>query len=396
MIDAPQVVAMAGELESDRVERTISTDDTDKFRQAICAFANDMPGHRKPGYLLVGVADDGTIPGAKITDNLLQALAHRRDDGQILPLPRMNVAKVQVGAVAVAVVEVFPADSPPVRAQGQIWIRVGPRRAVASEEEERLLTERRVARAKTFDQRPCHGATLADLLLDQFRSLYLPNVVARGVIEANRRSDEDRLASLRLFDPARGEPTNAAMLLFGLDPLPFFPGAYVQFLRFDGTELSDPVSDSKQLVGNLITQLSELNNLLPIQIQVARVQAGRLRTEDEPDYPLGAIRELALNAVLHRSYEGTNSPVRISWFTDRVEIQNPGGLYGHVNARNFGHVPDYRNPVLAEAMKALGYVDKFGVGIAKVESDLKRNGNPPAQFELNHPEYFLATVRRRE
>jgi ATP-dependent DNA helicase RecG len=65
-----EVLALLGELESDRVERTVSVSDTDKFSKAICAFANDMPHHRRPGYLFVGVRDDGRLSGAEITDQL--------------------------------------------------------------------------------------------------------------------------------------------------------------------------------------------------------------------------------------------------------------------------------------------------------------------------------------
>ncbi len=396
MLTPDEVRAFAADLESDRVERTVSTTDTDKFRDAICSFANDLPDHGKPGYLLVGVDDKGTIVGAKVTDQLLTSLSSKRDDGQIQPLPSMAVTKLEMGGgTALAVVEVFPSDSPPVRSQGRIRVRVGPRCVNASEADEHRLTERRISKARTFDQRACTSAGLNDLLVDSFKTQYLPKVVAPEILAANQRSIEDRLASLRFFDPGRRQPTNAAILLFGLDPLSFMPGAYVQFVRFDGLELSAPIQDDKALRGNLLTQLQELDNLLPIQIRTARVAASDLRNEDAPDYPLSAVRELALNAILHRTYEGTNTPVRINWFNDRVEFLNPGGLYGQVKPENFGRVSDYRNPVLGEAMSALGYVEKFGTGIARTRAALARNGNPEPTFDYSQPEFFLATIRRR-
>jgi ATP-dependent DNA helicase RecG len=395
MISADEVRAFAADLESDRIERTLSTTDAEKFREAICAFSNDMPGHGLPGYLLIGIDDNGRIVGARVTDQLLQALAQRRDDGRIQPIPTMNVARIEIGpGLAVAVVEVFPSESPPVRASGRVWIRVGPRRAIASAEEERRLTERRISRMRTFDQRPCVGLTLADLLLDSFRTLYLPKVVAPDVLAQNERTIEDRMASLRLYDPATQAPTNAAVLLFGLDPLSSIPGAYLQFVRFDGIDLSAGVLDGKSLTGNLVTQLQELDNLLPIQIRTARIPSEGLRHEEVPDYPLPALRELALNALMHRNYEGTSAPVRINWFSDRVEFQNPGGLYGMVNPRNFGKVADYRNPLLAEALSALGYVDRYGTGIARVREALRRNGNSDVEFTFE-PEYVLATITGR-
>jgi ATP-dependent DNA helicase RecG len=133
---------------------------------------------------------------------------------------------------------------------------------------------------------------------------------------------------------------------------------------------------------------------LPVQVRVARSATEGLRHAEEPDYPVRAIRELALNAVMHRTYDGTSAPVRINWFRDRIEIQNPGGLYGQVTPENYRQVTDYRNPVLAEAMKVLGYVERFGVGIARAEAACRANGNPPPEFVFVAT-HVSVTVRSR-
>jgi len=89
--------------------------------------------------------------------------------------------------------------------------------------------------------------------------------------------------------------------------------------------------------------------------------------------------------------------VRCNWFDDRIEIHNPGGAYGQVTAESFGDpdVTDYRNPHLAEAMKILELVQRFGVGISIARRELKKNGNPPPEWNVQ-PSYVLATVRRRQ
>ncbi len=92
--------------ESDRIERTISINNTDKFSEAVCAFANDMPHHRKPGYLLIGVKDDGTLSGLKVTDKLLKNMGSLRSEGNILPPPVIKVQKFTFKDGDVAVVEV--------------------------------------------------------------------------------------------------------------------------------------------------------------------------------------------------------------------------------------------------------------------------------------------------
>jgi ATP-dependent DNA helicase RecG len=114
-----------------------------------------------------------------------------------------------------------------------------------------------------------------------------------------------------------------------------------------------------------------------------------------PEYPIAALQQLVRNAILHRSYESTNAPVRIYWFRDRIEIHNPGSLFGQVDRQNFGTgVTDYRNPHLAEAIKNLGYVQRFGFGIALARRALAQNGNPPPEFAIEDT-YFAVTVRRK-
>lgn len=99
-----------------------------------------------------------------------------------------------------------------------------------------------------------------------------------------------------------------------------------------------------------------------------------------------------MNAVMHRDYE-SNAPVRFYWFEDRIEIQNPGPLYGTA-AHDFPRQSDYRNPVLAEAMKMLGYVNRYGRGVIRAQRALAQQGQPEAVFDFSSPSYTLVTVRR--
>ena len=98
---------------------------------------------------------------------------------------------------------------------------------------------------------------------------------------------------------------------------------------------------------------------------------------------------------MHRTYEGTNAPVRIYWFDDRIEIHSPGGPYGTVTAENFGRpgVSDYRNPNIAGVLKTLGFVQRFGFGIADARKALAQNGNPKPEFQVE-PNAVLATIWR--
>ncbi len=221
-----ELAELLGHLESDRVERkrAWAGDAPEKARQAVCAFANDLPGHDQPGVLAIGVDDNGNPAGIPITDRLLQTLADIKTDGRILPPPTLTLERRTYRGVPIAVVTVWPADAPPVRFDGRIWIRIGPRRGTAGTQDERILNE--------------------------------------------------------------------------------------------------------------------------------------------------------------------------NWFDDRIEISNPGGPYGIVTKENFGRpgVADYRNPAIAAVLKTLGFVQRFGAGIAETHRALAANGNPPVQFEVE-PTFVLATVR---
>ena len=167
--------------ESYRIERTKSTTDSDKFCQAICAFSNDLPKSGKPGFLLIGVNDDGSLSGLKATDELLQYFAGLRTDGNILPIPTMTVEDVSLGEGDVIVVKVLPSTEPPVRYKGRCHIRIGPRKDIATQAEEIILTEKRLSSMKSFDMMACRESSLGALDLDAFSSLYLPKAIAEDV-----------------------------------------------------------------------------------------------------------------------------------------------------------------------------------------------------------------------
>jgi len=394
MLTKEQLKVLLSDLESDRIERTTSTTHTDKFAQAVCAFANDYPNHRQPGYLIIGVDDKGVPSGLTVTDQLLQNLGALRSDGNILPIPALSVAKFELEGGQVAVVEVQPSDLPPVRYKGQVWLRVGPRKAIASEQEERILMERRIAHARSFDAQPCAAAALADLDEELFLLGYRRRALSEEVIAANHRTLAQQLASLRFYDLRHHCPTHAGVLLFAPRPVHFLPGAYVQFLRLAGSGNTTDVINDQQIHGDLAELLKTLDIFIDANIRTRPVFVSTLREESVSDYPKTAIRELLLNAVMHRSYQ-SNTPIRFYWYADHIQIDNPGGLYGEA-AGNFPERNDYRNPVIAEAMRSLGYVNRYGQGIQRAQKALRDNGNPPAQFETDSQWFSVRIDARKE
>ena len=355
-----------------------------------------MPGSGLAGYLLVGVHDKtGKPSGLSVTDVLLRNLDGYQSDGTILPPPALATYKIALssGEGEVAVVEVQPSPFPPVRYKGRTCIRTGPRKGVANETQERLLTERRVAAIKPFDTQPCLGSSLNDLAIDLFLNTYRVHAIARDVLDENHRAVEQQMASLRLFDLNKGCPTHAAILLFAKDPLEWLPAAYVQFVHFPGKEMDDNPVSQRQFSGDLLTLLRELESFTKGLVTERLIEVSSLREETVYDYPAVAIRELLMNAVAHRSYEAS-SPIRFYRFENRIEISNPGPLYGEATRNNFPRQTSYRNPVAAEALRVLGFVNRFGRGVQRAQEALRKNGNAPATFEFGDT-YFGVTIPAR-
>ena len=140
-MDDDELEVLLRNLESDLVERKASLSDPDRIREAICAYANDFPDHRKPGVIFIGANDDGSCSGLEITDELLLKLSNMRDDGAIQPFPSMIVEKRELNGCQMAVLIVKPYRAPPIRFKGVTWIRVGPRRSRATPEDELILAE---------------------------------------------------------------------------------------------------------------------------------------------------------------------------------------------------------------------------------------------------------------
>lgn len=382
MITPEQFAELVARYESDRIEFTVSTTNMDKFSEAVCAFSNDLADTKQNGFLFVGVDDKGVPAGLKVTDELMRNLASIRCEGNVLPSPAMTVQKLVLPEGEVAVVEVKPSQFTPVRYKGKIWVRIGPRKAVANESEERILIEKRIAQAYTFDALPCTDATISDLDVDTFEWKHLKKAVDADLLQNDRRSIEEKLASLRLYDLRYKCPTFAAIILFGKSVERFLPGAYVQYVKFSGEDVTSEVLAQYKYSGGLYEILPKIDTFVDTTISVTRpVPVSALREENYCNYPHWAIRELLMNAIMHRDYQ-SNAPVRLYEFSNHLEITNPGFLFGESRPENFPAINDYRNPVVAEAMKVMGYVNKFSYGVRRVREELVGNGNGEPRFNF--------------
>jgi ATP-dependent DNA helicase RecG len=392
MITVEKAKELIANIESDWIERTISIRE-DKLGPAICAYSNDFPNHKHPGYILLGVNDNGKLAGMTWTDEQLQTIGNIKTNGKVLPQPSLVVSSVfKFPDGEVVIIEVKPSTYPPVRFDGRCWIRIGPRRDRATLEEERILIERRASFAKTYDLVPALGATLNDIGVEFFKINYLPIAIDKDTLIENGRTIEQQLASLRFFDIKENSPTNAGILLFGLNPEFFLPGSYIQYVKFSEIEMTSEVEYEKKFSGALISILNIIDDFIKSNILKERpVRKDSFQESTVRNYPYWALRELMMNAIMHRNYE-SNAPIYIYEFSNRIEIHNPGGLFGEATPQNFPNASDYRNVVLAEAMKVLGYVNRFNYGVKRAIDELVKSGNGTPDFDLSLTTKFKVTI----
>lgn len=384
-----QLLQIIAEGESERVEfkESLAGDAPKRIREAICAFANDLPDSRQPGRVIVGVDDRGNPSGLAVDDKMLLRLADMKTTGHILPPPSMTVARRELEGKKVAVITVQVSDSPPVRCEGRIYIRIGSRRAAATAQDERILNDKRRYGYRSDDLKLVADTGLSDLNLALFEHEYLPQAFAPEVMAANQRGLEEYLVAAKMIESVdQPHSTVLGLLVLGKDIKYLIPGAYIQFLRIEGNDGAGRVIDEAVIRGNIGSQIQELDYLLRAHNRKIVEFVGIPREKQTYLYPPATLEQITRNAVLHRTYEGSNSPVYVRWFDNRIEITSPGGPVGSVTPENFGTpgLTDYRNPNLADAMRTLKLVQRFGQGFYIANNELEKAGNPPLCFKVDN------------
>jgi ATP-dependent DNA helicase RecG len=195
-----------------------------------------------------------------------------------------------------------------------------------------------------------------------------------------------------------GIPTLAGVVVFSKYPQAYFPQLYITAVVVPGTEMGDTGSGGERFIANeRIT--GTIPEMLNDAIGFVR-RNGRTRTiisedgkrNDQDEYPMIAVREAVLNALIHRDYSvhTENVPIRIIMYSDRMEIINSGGLYGRISIDSLGKVrPDTRNPTLANVLELLNTTENRYSGIPTIRKEMKAVGLPDPVFAVKRGEFIV-------
>lgn len=227
---------------------------------------------------------------------------------------------------------------------------------------------------------------------------------------ARLKSDRPNLARLddaQILELMRmtrgGHPTLASLMLFGHFPQVTLPQLCVTAVVVPGSEIGavgtsgERFVDNKRIEGTLPQMAAEAVAFVRRNNRTSTIidkESGQ--RADRYDFPLTALREAVLNALIHRDYSihTERMPVRVAIFDDRLEVSSPGGLFGHTRAETLGvEQPDTRNPIIAAAMELLGETENRYSGIPTMRRELAEADMPPPEF-VNRRGTFTVIFRK--
>lgn len=198
----------------------------------------------------------------------------------------------------------------------------------------------------------------------------------------------------------KDRPTLAGIMMFGEYPQAYFPQLCVTAMVIDGTEFALPGEngerfiDNQRIEGTIPQMIEDTISFIRRNMKNSTVINTDGKRDDRTEYPVSAIREIVLNALIHRDYSihTENSPVRVLMYKNRIEIENPGGLYGRITVNELGKIAaDTRNPFIAGGLEVLQITENRFSGIPIIVNEMKKSGLEPAVFE-NKRGFFKVTL----
>ena len=331
----------------------------------IVAFANSSGGK-----IFLGIDDENKIKGIEITNKLksqIQDIAHNCDPSIIVGLEEFE---------GVLVVEVKEGENKPYSCSSGFYLRVGANSQKLKRDEivEFIISEGKVG----FDDK---FTNVKDYSVDLVKS-YLKRI---GVSE---EIDKNTLINLDVGD-SKGNLNNAGILFFTENPRDYLINAYVTCARYKGIEKVD-VIDRKDFSGDLISQVENSMEFIKRNTRLA-YKIEDLEREEIPEYPVKALREALLNAIMHRDYFSKGGNVQIDIYDNRLTITNIGGLMKPLTIETFGKVAIRRNPLIADLFHRINFIEKMGTGIKRIRESCEEHGGVKFSFEVDG--YFISKFK---
>jgi len=366
----------------------------DEYGKGLIAFANDY-SEAGGGILLLGVNDDGTVAGFSGNFDILQKqvvdFCRDKCNPQIAP----QIYKLEINGKSIIVIEIRRSESRPIRFKNVCWIRLGSENRPASLIEEVRLAEK--ALRITFDNTLVEEARLMDLKLDKIKQYFIESQ-SKEVVQTDWRQPDEIAEHFGFVKKHNGNliPTVTAILFFARNPQMFFPLSSIDAIKFDGVSVTDDFIDRKEIKGNLDEIVDGAIKFVEQHSYItSEFKNNDINRHDFYEYPIAAVRETIINAVVHRDYRNPGTTIFIKIFDDRMEITSPGGLEPPLTRDRFGTgFVSLRNPTLAQVFRdwkplSLKF-ERAGSGIPRIREAMKQNGSLDPEFEID--DYYVKVI----
>ena len=365
-----------------------------RLYDSLSSFSNQNEG----GVILFGIdeKDDFSIKGVYDAQDLQQKVAEQCKQMEPPVRALFTVCDIDGKKIVSAEIPGVDVDLRPVfyKGVGRIkgsYIRVG--------ESDEPMSEYEIYSYEAFRKRIRDELRTVDdekfsLINNERISHYLNEVKKEKDNLAKSVSDDDILELMGITKG--GKPTLAGLMCFSIYPQAYYPQLCITAVALPGTEQGisgindERFIDNKRITGSIPEILDSAVDFVRRNSRNITIIDSNGRRIDKPEYPVKAVREAILNALVHRDYSSytENIPVRIEMYRDRLEIINSGGLYGNISINELGQVrPDTRNPALANILEVLHYTENRYSGIPTIMNEFASNNFPMPVFSVKHGDF---------
>ena len=365
-----------------------------RLYDSLSSFSNQNEG----GVILFGIdeKDDFSIKGGYDAQDLQKKVAEQCKQMEPPVRALFTVCDIDGKKIVSAEIPGVDVDLRPVfyKGVGRIkgsYIRVG--------ESDEQMSEYEIYSYEAFRKRIRDELRTVDdekfsLINNERISHYLNEVKKEKDNLAKSVSDDDILELMGITKG--GKPTLAGLMCFSIYPQAYYPQLCITAVALPGTEQGisgindERFIDNKRITGSIPEMLDSAVDFVRRNSRNITIIDSNGRRIDKPEYPVKAVREAILNALVHRDYSSytENIPVRIEMYRDRLEIINSGGLYGNISINELGQVrPDTRNPALANILEVLHYTENRYSGIPTIMNEFASNNFPMPVFSVKHGDF---------
>lgn len=376
--------------ETQHVEvKAAETGNPTRLYDTISSFSNQDGG----GIIVFGLreAQSFEVVGVYDAQDLQKKVTEQCKQMEPIVRPLFTIAKIDDKTVVSAEIPSVDISERPVfykgvgRVKGS-YIRVGESDEQMSEYE---IYSYEAYKRKTNDElRRLPQSEFTDISHDHI-ALFLAKLRTKKP-NLSGLADEKNLVLCGVF--SEGELTLSGLMLFGLYPQALFPQFCITAVVIPGYQMGETGEEGERFIDN-----KRIEGTIPQMLDTAMAFITRNMSEktiinesgkraDKPEYPVKAIREIILNALIHRDYSfhTESSPIRIMMFKDRIEVENPGGLYGRITLNNLGKVgADTRNPYIAANLEIMIDTENRFSGIPTIRAEMEKAGLLQPVFENN-------------